>query len=300
LNRSYFGSGVYGIGTAAERYFSKDIADVGLGEAAMLAGLLRAPEANNPIRSLDNAQARRDIVLGQMSSVGFVSLAQAQAAIDRPLEIDISEPPPPRNPFWSRWISQLLINEDDAQRLGTQVDALRTMGETREERSRTVFQTGLRIHTTIDPELQEFAEDALQEFLTYEDEPAEEIAREPMGAIVSVEPGTGAIRTMALGPYGFGDCLGDGSWVGELDSGRLLCDRTNVNPAVPTGNLPGRQPGSAYKAVVDAAALEDGISPGLVLDAREPQSIEGCPSSETDSGLWEPRNSGGDGVLDMY
>jgi penicillin-binding protein 1A len=158
LNRSYFGRGVYGIGTAAERYFSKEVGELDLGESAMLAGLLRAPEANNPINSLENATARRDIVLRQMATHGFITADQAEAARTVPLEVDVSEPPPPANPFWVDWVSSLLVNEDTAQALGTQLGALEAMGPTFEERRQVVFQSGLRIHTTLDPELQAEAE----------------------------------------------------------------------------------------------------------------------------------------------
>ncbi len=300
LNRSYFGVGVYGLGTAADRYFSKDIADLTLGEAAMLAGLLRAPEANNPINSPENAEARRNIVLRQMSQHGFVTPAQAQAAIDQPLEVDISEPPAPSNPYWSDWVAQLLVREETARALGTQMEALDAMGPTREERRRTVFQSGLRIHTTLDLEMQAEAEDALRRALLVEDAGPEDIARAPWGSIVSVEPGSGAIRTLALGPQEFGSCIEDGRWAGELDSGELLCDRTKVNSAVPGMGSGGRQPGSAFKPFVATAALEDGISAGTTLDARGPQPIDGCPDGRTSSGLWEPRNTGGDDILDMY
>ncbi len=298
LNRAYFGNGVYGIGTAAERYFSKDIGDIELGEAAMLAGLLRAPEANNPIRSEDNARARRDIVLGQMATHGFITRQQAQTAIAQPLVVDVSEPPPPANPFWVDWVARLLISEPLAQGLGSQLDALETMGASTEERRRRVFQTGLRIHTTLDPELQQLAEESIREHLTYADEPPEEVAREPMGALVSVEPGTGAIRALAMGPHEYGSCAEDGSWVGEdPDTGELLCDRTKVNVAVPGGGGSGRQPGSSFKPFLIAAALEYGISPGLTLDATGPQEIEGCSDGD---GLWEVNNSGGNGIVDMY
>ena len=300
LNRSYFGVGVYGIGTAADRYFSKDVGDLTLGEAAMLAGLLRAPEANNPINSMDNAETRRNIVLRQMAQHGFVTPAQAQAAIDQPLEVELSDPPSPSNPFWVNWISQLLVNERVANSLGTQVDALEAMGATTDERRRFVFQSGLRIHTTLDLEMQEEGEAALRRALLTEDAGPEEIARAPMGSIVSIEPGTGAIRALALGPYGFGSCLEDGRWADQLDSGQLLCDRTTVNAAVPGMGASGRQPGSAFKPVVAVAAMEDGLSAGLTLDARGPQPIPGCPDGSTDSGLWEPRNTGGNDVLDMY
>jgi membrane peptidoglycan carboxypeptidase len=298
LNRSYFGRGVYGIGTAAERYFSKQVGELDLGESAMLAGLLRAPEANNPINSLENATARRDIVLRQMATHGFVTAGQADAAMSVPLDISVSEPPPPANPFWVDWVSSLLVNEDTAQALGTQLDALEAMGATFEERRQVVFQSGLRIHTTLDPELQAEAEAALREHLTAEDETAEQLAREPMGALVSVDPEDGAIVAMAVGPQPYGSCSEDDSYLGTDDEGRLLCDRTKVNPAVPgMGAGAGRQAGSAFKPMVATAAIEEGISPGLTLDARGPQEIEGCRDGE---GLWEVDNTGGDDILDMY
>jgi penicillin-binding protein 1A len=299
LNRSYFGSGVYGVGTAAERYFSKDIADVSLGEAATLAGMLRSPERNNPIASRENATARRDIVLNQMATHGFVSPAQAQAAIDEPLRPVISEPPPPEYPFWTDWVSRLLINEQLAEDLGTQMGALEAMGATTEERRRRVFQAGLRIHTTIDPQMQEYAEEAIRAHLTYEDEPLHEIAAEPMGSIVAVEPGTGAIRALAVGPHTYGTCAEDNSWVGETEDGLLLCDRTKVNPAVRGVGGSGRQPGSSYKPLLITAALEDGVPASLTLDARGPKVIEGCVDGAAGS-TYTVRNSGGNAVLNMY
>jgi penicillin-binding protein 1A len=297
LNRANFGRGTYGVGTAATRFLSIDLADISLDQAAMLAGMLRAPEANNPINSIENARTRRNVVLGQMASAGFITRAEAEAAQTLPLRFRISEPPAPEQPFWSDWVARLLINEELAQALGSQTDALRAMGATAEERRRRVFQTGLRITTTLDPRLQQLAEGALREHLLAVDATLEDIARSPDGAIISVEPGTGAIRALAVGPKEFGSCAEDDSWVGELADGQLLCDKTKVNAAIPGAGGSGRQPGSAFKPFVSAAALEAGFPVGYTLDARGPALITGCVGIDGEEYI--VRNAGGDDILDM-
>jgi penicillin-binding protein 1A len=297
LNRAHFGVGTYGVGTAAQRFLSVDVSEVTVDQAAMLAGILRSPSNNNPISNPENARSRRNVVLGQMANAGFITRAEADRAQALPLRVAFSEPPAPDQPFWSDWVARLLINEELADALGSQTDALRAMGDTAEERRRRVFQTGLRITTTLDPRLQALAEESLRASLTSEGGGREEVALAPSGAIISIEPSTGAIRALAVGPQEFGSCVEDDKWVGQLDSGLLLCDKTKVNPAIPGAGGSGRQPGSAFKPFVAAAALEAGFPPGYTIDARGPALITGCVGIDGEDYI--VRNAGGDDVLDM-
>jgi len=292
LNRVYLGNGVYGFGTAAEYYFNKDIEDLDLGEAAVLAGMIRSPEGNEPIDNPANARGRRDIVLDQMVLHGYATQEQADAAKARSIDsmLDITEATAFDYPFWVDWVTRLLVSEPAAEGLGTQLRALEAMGATDEERVQTVFQSGLRIHTTLNPRWQALAEQAVGEFLT-------EPGTDPMGGIISVEPGTGAIRTMAVGPKPYGEC--DPGEAGIDDRGRLLCTHTKFNPLIPAdagSTRSGRQPGSAFKPFVISAALEQGIPPGWQIEATGPQTIPGCDNG----GDWTVNNSGGNGFRDMY
>ena len=295
LNRIYFGSGAYGVAAAADRYFSVSLDKLSLPQAATLAGVIRDPSGNDPLDNPEAAESRRDIVLDQMARSGYITEQQRDVAQATPLETNPSQTPPPNEPFWVDWITQQLTNEGVAEALGQgAVEPMQLMGETQQDRIAKVFQGGLRIHTTLDPEWQQQATDAIIERLTAEDESDAELAQEPIGGIVSIEPGSGAVRTMALGPRRYGSCAEDDEWAGTTDTGRLLCAKTKFNP-LPPGAGSGRQPGSAFKPLVVTAALEAGIPPGWTTDARSGQVLEGCGQEE-----YAPNNAGGDGFRDMY
>ena len=84
LNRVYFGSGSYGVDAASRRYFSKSSRDVNLAEAALLAGLLKAPSRLSPARSPKRAEKRAQVVLGAMRRAGFITSREAATALSMP------------------------------------------------------------------------------------------------------------------------------------------------------------------------------------------------------------------------
>ena len=87
LNRVYLGAGAYGVEAASRRYFGKSAHDLSLPEAAMLAGLLKAPSALAPSSDLSRARDRAGVVLGRMAAEGFITEAQAKAARLKPAKL---------------------------------------------------------------------------------------------------------------------------------------------------------------------------------------------------------------------
>jgi penicillin-binding protein 1A len=89
LNRVYFGGGTYGVEAAARRYFGRSSRSVTLTQAALLAGLLKAPSRYAPTRNVELASARVDVVLDNMVDAGFLNTTEAQAASGQPLRLRI-------------------------------------------------------------------------------------------------------------------------------------------------------------------------------------------------------------------
>src|SRR6201985_3914421 len=87
LNTAYFGAGVYGVDAAAKRYFGKTAKELSLSEAAMLAGLVRAPSTLAPTRNLEGARQRAALVLKAMVETGAISREQAEAARRQPVSL---------------------------------------------------------------------------------------------------------------------------------------------------------------------------------------------------------------------
>jgi membrane peptidoglycan carboxypeptidase len=263
LNQAYFGEGVYGIATAAQRYFgNKSIKYVSLAEAASLAGTINSPERNKPTAGKAN-KLRRNVVLDRMQELGMATPRQVAKA-KRAKVVVKRYTPPRRQPYFERFIVDQLLNDRKYNK------ALGKVGS--DERKRKVFQGGLRIYTTLQSHKQAIAANAVSGQM-------DRFGGDPAGALASVEPTTG--RIVAL--YG----------------GKSF-KKSQVDLATAKGGS-GFQPGSAFKMFFVVAALERGISPGLVM--RGPPQIT-IPNRRcyTDNGPWSPGNAGdsGAGIYNMY
>jgi penicillin-binding protein 1A len=169
LNRVYFGSGAYGVEAAAQRYFGKSARHVTLGEAAMLAGLVKSPSRLAPNRNPEGAAKRAQTVLAAMADAKFITDAQAQAQIDHPT-VTVKPAGAGTVNYVADWIGEVL---DD---LVGQIDQ------------------SIVVETTIDPKLQSTAEAAVIDELA-----AKSVKYNvSQGALVAMTP-DGAVRAMVGG-----------------------------------------------------------------------------------------------------
>ena len=261
VNRIFFGTGIFGVQRAAESYFGKPAGDLTADEGAMLAAIIRGPNKFSPFRHYDIAMSGRDMVLDRMVTTGVLSAGEAEQIKQVQTKV-LKEPKAPQD-TWAL----------DAVR--RDLEKLLDEGE--------VGEGGLKIHTTLEPALQQAAEQSLtkqlaiieklpgyahQKWALYENMVERGLAVEPeyvQGAVVVMENGTGAIRAI----------------VGGRD-----IRHSSFNRAL----LARRQVGSTFKPLVYAAAVEHaGLLPGqLVADAQiQPGEIR------TAEGDFSPRNSDG-------
>ena len=218
VNTVYYGNHAYGIEAAAQTYFSERASALTIPQAALLAGLPQAPSIYDPIHNPSAALTRRDEVLHAMLTNGDIGAAQYQAAVQqrslglKPGNIYSSI----REPYFFSYVIDQLEQQYGAN---------------------TVREGGLKVYTTIDPRLQRLALKAMREELPYSTDPA--------AAVVSVEPGTGAIRAMTA-----------------------LVRKKGNQFNLAAQSL--RQAGSTFKTFVLASAIERGLDPDTTYYTSAP------------------------------
>ncbi|MFF1869891.1 transglycosylase domain-containing protein [Streptomyces sp. CB03911] len=256
LNITYYGNGAYGVEAASQRYFGKSNKDLTVPEAATLAGLVQNPSQYDPKLHPQAAQKRRDVVIDKLLENKHITADQAKEAKAAPLGLAFH---PPRNGcitakagmgFFCDYVRHV-VKQDPA------------FGKSAAERKKFWDQGGLNIYTTLDPDKQAAAQDAVSSNVRVTD---------PVSAAATmIEPGSGKILAMAqTRPYG-------------LDPGKNeTVVNYNVDAAMGGGN--GFQPGSTFKPVVAAAALEAGLQATQSYPA--PNRID-YPTMKTCDGTWK-------------
>jgi penicillin-binding protein 1A len=269
VNQIYFGSGAYGIQAAAEEYFGKSASELTLAESALLAALPRAPSRLNPRANRDAALEGRELVLRRMLEQGFITEAEREEALE----------------------ARLVLRErrTRSQEMAPYfVEAVRRQLE--EQLGSSVYTEGYTIHTTLDLKAQGAAEQELERQLV-----AMESGRfgvYPHRTYASVQADTSHDRRDGT-PYLQGAVLLLEAGTGDvlaLVGGRSY-DDSEFNRATQAQ----RQPGSAFKPFVYAAAVTSGYAPTHRLIDQPLRLALG------NGRVWEPRNYDGSfsGVVSM-
>jgi len=245
LNRIYFGEGAYGIQAASQTYFNKNTGDLTIAEAALLAGLIKSPNSYSPYQNLDASIAHRNQVLDNMYRYNFINEGDYQQA--KAAELALRNSNSNTNsypyPFFVDFITEQLVEK---------------FGEEK------VFKGGLNVYTTLDPQIQTYAENAMASPSNF---PASQRdsngVLQPQGAMVIIEPRTGEVK--------------------GLVGGREHTHQRSLNRA----SMSPRQPGSAIKPII-------AYGPAIDLNGLGPASvINDAPVTYGSYSNYSPHNSGG-------
>lgn len=246
LNEIYMGQRgaveIHGVGEAARLYFGRNVEDLTLSEAATLAGMIRAPNYYNPILHPDRAQARRNVVLAAMAEQGKIDQETMKAAQKEPLQtFQGFNIPSKQAPYFVDLVFDQLKELYDPKVLSSD---------------------GLVIYTSLIPEIEDEAEQALREGLQKLEATNPDLRDTEkgtlQGAVIAVQPRTGMVRAL----------------VGGRDYAA-----SNFNRATKAK----RQPGSAIKPFIYLEAIKKGWTPASWLD-DEPLTLP------LDGATWKPEN----------
>ncbi|MEK4876575.1 MULTISPECIES: transglycosylase domain-containing protein [Paenibacillus] len=238
LNNIYYGHGAYGIEAASRMYFGKSAADLDLAESTMLAGIPKGPTYYSPYNHMDNAKKRQRIILTVMADLGNITQEEAGQAVQENLSF---KPQGQKDtlvaaPYFRDYIRNLAI------------ESLHISNDELE-------QGGLNVYTTLDPDMQHAAENAVDKEMDQ--------TSDLETALVSIDPRTGYIKAMVGGKN----------------------YRTNqFNHALATT----RQPGSSFKPIMYLAALSSKEMTGLSVFNSQPTMFHYDNNRKT----YQPRNFG--------
>ena len=237
LNEICYGSGAYGAEVAAETYFDRKVSELSLAECALLASIPCRPEYYDPFEAPQRTLARRNLVLERMVSRGYITQEQCDQAKREPLRLAHRRRPRGLSDYHAPYFTSYLLRQLVRQ---WGVDA--------------IYNGGLRIESTLNWDVQHAAEETLREGVA-----AAQGLKVSEGALVAIDPRTGAIKAM----------------VGGVDY-----KRSEYNCATQAK----RQAGSAFKPFIYTAAIDSGYTPkSTIVDS--PVSYPGGAGRR-----WSPQN----------
>ena len=235
INEINFGQGSYGAQVAAKTYFNKDLVDINLAEAAMLAGIPNRPGSYNPMKSLDNALKRQKLVLGMMLKNAFITQEEYDIAISREFiyEDDASD-----SDLKNSMVT--VVKKTKPPKRGTQAPEFIDLVKEellKEFDEQEIYEGGYKVYTTLDLKMQKEAEKALKESNPFLHDP------NLNGALITLDAQSGYIKAMVGGrDYKSGD----------------------FNRAI----YAKRQPGSSFKPFVYFTALEKGYEMSSMIEDK--------------------------------
>lgn len=295
LNIAAFGASVYGVESAARYFFSKSAKDLDFIEAATIAGITQSPSRWDPVGRADESpeedaaryersQTRRDRVLRDMEREGFITPAELEQGLATPIQDTLRVSPlqqgcmtagsaVPGSGYFCDYVTKVIANDP-------------AFGETRQQRQDLLYEGGLTITTTLQPAEQAIADAEVKAGIAIDD---------PSGvgaAIVTVEPGTGKITSMAQNrDYS----VREGAGPTETS--------VNWNTSGAYGGATGFPAGSTFKPFTLVEWLETGHSLSQQFDGRlrgfRENEFRACGAPYPSRKTWNPGNSEGPGgVMD--
>ena len=245
LNQVYFGSGAYGVESAAKIYFGKSVSDLNLPECALLAGLPKSPSRYSPLVDPNLAIKRRNIVLKQLMDTGVITPFDYGIAIKSPLNLAKQKNTSIKAPYFVEYVKEFLEN---------------TIGSSR------LYKEGLKVVTTLNYNMQQMAERAAEKGLSNLEKRMKRRGiknPDPQCALLSLDVASGGILAM----------------IGGRDFSKSPFNRATEAR---------RQPGSAFKPIVYAFAIEQGFAQNkIILDAPVAFNIGNRKT------YWQPKNFSG-------
>lgn len=250
LNIVYFGHGAYGVQAAAEVYFNKNVGQLTWAEGALLASLISNPNGYDPIAHPAAAAHERKLAFDRLVETHRLTRPQADFAQREPLPATVNVP---QQQAILDYFPQTVL----ARLLSPDTPEGQSLGTTEEARYNAVYRGGLRIYTTYDRTAQAEAQQSIQQSVPgidanskfplpdYVDGSGRHFPQDGGVAMVSVDSNTGAVRVLVGGP-------------------RV----TNPGP-LDFATDAYKQPGSSFKTIVLAAALENGYVPADLIDGTQ-------------------------------